>query len=129
MAARFDASRAGPRDIGRLTAKAILAGDYEIVADGTTRDVKPQLSATGTHAAGAASSPSGMSQVDGAVAQDARAAVLVDHCSLHSVSLSGLSDQMPAPEVLAGWVQPIILTSSMARPRVARRRSRVSPAG
>ena len=37
IAARFDASRAGPRDIGRLTAKVILAGDYEIVADGTTR--------------------------------------------------------------------------------------------
>jgi hypothetical protein len=33
-----------PRDIARLTADAIIAGDYEILADGTTRSVKSRLS-------------------------------------------------------------------------------------
>jgi NAD(P)-dependent dehydrogenase (short-subunit alcohol dehydrogenase family) len=44
MAARFDAPKADPRDIARQTADAIIAGDYEILADDTTRGVKSRLS-------------------------------------------------------------------------------------
>jgi len=44
MGARFDAPKADPRDIARLTADAIIAGDYEILADDTTRSVKSRLS-------------------------------------------------------------------------------------
>jgi NAD(P)-dependent dehydrogenase (short-subunit alcohol dehydrogenase family) len=44
MTARFDAPKADPRDIARQTADAIIAGDFEILADDTTRAVKSQLS-------------------------------------------------------------------------------------
>lgn len=44
MTARVDAPKADPREIARQTADAILAGDYEILADDTTRTVKSQLS-------------------------------------------------------------------------------------
>jgi NAD(P)-dependent dehydrogenase (short-subunit alcohol dehydrogenase family) len=44
MAARIDAPKADPREIARQTADAIIAGDYEILADDTTRAVKSQLS-------------------------------------------------------------------------------------
>jgi NAD(P)-dependent dehydrogenase (short-subunit alcohol dehydrogenase family) len=44
MTARVDAPKADPRDIARQTADAIIAGDYEILADETTRAVKSQLS-------------------------------------------------------------------------------------
>jgi NAD(P)-dependent dehydrogenase (short-subunit alcohol dehydrogenase family) len=44
MTARVDAPKADPRDIARQTADAIIAGDYEILADDTTRTVKSQLS-------------------------------------------------------------------------------------
>jgi hypothetical protein len=44
MTARVDLPKADPREIARQTADAILAGDYEILADDTTRTVKSQLS-------------------------------------------------------------------------------------
>ena len=44
MTARVDAPKADPRDIARQTADAIIAGDYEILADDTTRTVKSHLS-------------------------------------------------------------------------------------
>jgi NAD(P)-dependent dehydrogenase (short-subunit alcohol dehydrogenase family) len=44
MAARVDAPKADPRDIARQTADAIIAGDFEILADETTRAIKSQLS-------------------------------------------------------------------------------------
>jgi NAD(P)-dependent dehydrogenase (short-subunit alcohol dehydrogenase family) len=44
MTARVTAPKADPRDIARLTADAIIAGDYEILADDTTRSVKSRLS-------------------------------------------------------------------------------------
>ena len=44
MTARVQAPKADPRDIARQTADAIIAGDYEILADDTTRTVKSQLS-------------------------------------------------------------------------------------
>jgi NAD(P)-dependent dehydrogenase (short-subunit alcohol dehydrogenase family) len=44
MTARVDAPKADPRDIARQTADAIIAGDFEILADGLTRAVKSQLS-------------------------------------------------------------------------------------
>jgi NAD(P)-dependent dehydrogenase (short-subunit alcohol dehydrogenase family) len=44
MTARVDPPKADPREIARQTADAILAGDYEILADDTTRTVKSQLS-------------------------------------------------------------------------------------
>jgi NAD(P)-dependent dehydrogenase (short-subunit alcohol dehydrogenase family) len=44
MTARVDAPKADPRDIARQTADAIIAGDFEILADDTTRWVKSQLS-------------------------------------------------------------------------------------
>jgi NAD(P)-dependent dehydrogenase (short-subunit alcohol dehydrogenase family) len=44
MTARVEAPKSDPRDIARQTADAIIAGDYEILADDTTRAVKSQLS-------------------------------------------------------------------------------------
>jgi NAD(P)-dependent dehydrogenase (short-subunit alcohol dehydrogenase family) len=44
MTARIDAPKADPRDIARQTADAIIAGDYETLADDTTRAIKSQLS-------------------------------------------------------------------------------------
>jgi NAD(P)-dependent dehydrogenase (short-subunit alcohol dehydrogenase family) len=44
MTARLDVPKADPRAIAKLTADAILAGDYEVLADETTRTVKSQLS-------------------------------------------------------------------------------------
>lgn len=44
MTARLDVPKADPRDIARQTADAITAGQYEILADQTTRTVKSQLS-------------------------------------------------------------------------------------
>ena len=44
MTARVDAPKADPRDIARQTADAIIAGDFEILADDTTRGIKSQLS-------------------------------------------------------------------------------------
>jgi NAD(P)-dependent dehydrogenase (short-subunit alcohol dehydrogenase family) len=44
MTARVDAPKADPREIARQTADAIIAGDFEILADDTTRAVKSQLS-------------------------------------------------------------------------------------
>ena len=44
MTARVDAPKADPPDIARQTADAIVAGDFEILADDTTRAVKSQLS-------------------------------------------------------------------------------------
>jgi NAD(P)-dependent dehydrogenase (short-subunit alcohol dehydrogenase family) len=44
MTARVNAPKADPREIARQTADAIVAGDYEILADDTTRSVKSQLS-------------------------------------------------------------------------------------
>ena len=44
MTAHVDAPKADPRDIARQTADAIIAGDYEILADNTTRTLKSHLS-------------------------------------------------------------------------------------
>jgi NAD(P)-dependent dehydrogenase (short-subunit alcohol dehydrogenase family) len=44
MAAGVDAPRADPRDVARLTADAIIAGDFEILADDVTRAIKSRLS-------------------------------------------------------------------------------------
>jgi NAD(P)-dependent dehydrogenase (short-subunit alcohol dehydrogenase family) len=44
MTARVDAPKAEPREIARQTVDAIIAGDFEILADDTTRAVKSQLS-------------------------------------------------------------------------------------
>jgi NAD(P)-dependent dehydrogenase (short-subunit alcohol dehydrogenase family) len=44
MIARLEVPKADPRDIAQLTADAILAGQYEVLADETTRTVKSQLS-------------------------------------------------------------------------------------
>jgi NAD(P)-dependent dehydrogenase (short-subunit alcohol dehydrogenase family) len=44
MIAHLDVAKADPRDIARQTADAIIAGDFEILADDTTRAVKSQLS-------------------------------------------------------------------------------------
>jgi NAD(P)-dependent dehydrogenase (short-subunit alcohol dehydrogenase family) len=44
MAARFDAPKADPREIARQVADAIIEGDYEILADDTTRHIKSRLS-------------------------------------------------------------------------------------
>ena len=44
MTARVDAPKADPRDIARQTADAIIAGDFEILADDTTRAIKSHLS-------------------------------------------------------------------------------------
>jgi len=44
MTAHLDVPKADPRDIARQTADAIATGQYEILADDTTRTVKSQLS-------------------------------------------------------------------------------------
>jgi NAD(P)-dependent dehydrogenase (short-subunit alcohol dehydrogenase family) len=44
MTSRVQAPKADPRDVAHQTADAIIAGDYEILADDTTRTVKSQLS-------------------------------------------------------------------------------------
>jgi hypothetical protein len=44
MAARFDAPKIDPREVARQTADAIIAGDFEILADDTTRSVRSRLS-------------------------------------------------------------------------------------
>lgn len=44
MTAGSDVPKADPRDIARLTAEAIVAGSYEILADDTTRSLKSRLS-------------------------------------------------------------------------------------
>jgi NAD(P)-dependent dehydrogenase (short-subunit alcohol dehydrogenase family) len=44
MIAHVDVAKADPRDIARQTAEAIIAGDFEILADGTTRAIKSRLS-------------------------------------------------------------------------------------
>jgi len=44
MTALVQAPKADPRDIARQTADAIITGDYEILADDTTRAVKSRLS-------------------------------------------------------------------------------------
>ena len=44
MTAGIDAPKADPRDIAPQTADAIIAGDFEILADATSRSVKSQLS-------------------------------------------------------------------------------------
>ena len=44
MTAHIDAPKSDPRDIARQAADAILTGQYEILADETTRAVKSQLS-------------------------------------------------------------------------------------
>jgi len=44
MTARVNAPKADPRDIASHTADAIAAGDYEVLADDVTRNVKSQLS-------------------------------------------------------------------------------------
>jgi NAD(P)-dependent dehydrogenase (short-subunit alcohol dehydrogenase family) len=44
MTAGVDAAKAEPREIARQTADAIIAGEFEILADDTTRAVKSQLS-------------------------------------------------------------------------------------
>jgi hypothetical protein len=44
MTAGVDAAKADPREIARQTADAIIAGEFEILADDTTRAVKSLLS-------------------------------------------------------------------------------------
>jgi NAD(P)-dependent dehydrogenase (short-subunit alcohol dehydrogenase family) len=44
MTARLDVPKADPRDIARQTADAIAVGQFEVLADETTRTVKSQLS-------------------------------------------------------------------------------------
>jgi NAD(P)-dependent dehydrogenase (short-subunit alcohol dehydrogenase family) len=44
MTAGVDAPKADPRDVARQTADAIIGGDFEILADDTTRAVKSRLS-------------------------------------------------------------------------------------
>jgi NAD(P)-dependent dehydrogenase (short-subunit alcohol dehydrogenase family) len=44
MTARIDAPKADPREVARQTADAIMAGDFEILADKTTRTIKSHLS-------------------------------------------------------------------------------------
>ena len=44
MTAHLDVPKADPRDIARQTADAIAAGQFEVLADETTRTVKSQLS-------------------------------------------------------------------------------------
>ena len=44
MAAHVDAPKADPRDVARLTIDAIEAGEYEVLADETSRQVKSLLS-------------------------------------------------------------------------------------
>ena len=44
MAAQVDAPKADPREVARLTVDAVAAGDYEVLADATSRQVKSLLS-------------------------------------------------------------------------------------
>jgi NAD(P)-dependent dehydrogenase (short-subunit alcohol dehydrogenase family) len=44
MAARVSAPKANPRDVARQTVDAIVAGEFELLADETTRMVESQLS-------------------------------------------------------------------------------------
>jgi NAD(P)-dependent dehydrogenase (short-subunit alcohol dehydrogenase family) len=44
MTARIDAPKADPREVARQTADAIMAGDFEILADKTMRTIKSHLS-------------------------------------------------------------------------------------
>jgi NAD(P)-dependent dehydrogenase (short-subunit alcohol dehydrogenase family) len=44
MAAKVTAPKADPRDVAAQAADAILAGDFEVLADDTTRSVKSRLS-------------------------------------------------------------------------------------
>ncbi len=44
MTAGLDVPKADPREVARQTADAIIAGEFEILADDTTRTVKSQLS-------------------------------------------------------------------------------------
>jgi hypothetical protein len=44
MTSRVDAAKADPREIARQTVEAIIAGEFEILADDTTRAVKSLLS-------------------------------------------------------------------------------------
>ena len=44
LTAHLDVPKADPRDIARIAADGIIAGDYEILADETSRSVKAQLS-------------------------------------------------------------------------------------
>ena len=44
MTAGLDVSKTDPREVARQTADAILAGEFEVLADDTTRAVKSQLS-------------------------------------------------------------------------------------
>jgi NAD(P)-dependent dehydrogenase (short-subunit alcohol dehydrogenase family) len=44
MASRFDTPKADPRVIARQTVDAIITGDFEILADDTTRSVRSRLS-------------------------------------------------------------------------------------
>jgi hypothetical protein len=44
MTAGLDVPKADPRDIARQTADAIATGQFEVLADETTRTVKSQLS-------------------------------------------------------------------------------------
>jgi len=44
MTAGLDVTKTDPREVARQTADAILAGEFEVLADDTTRAVKSQLS-------------------------------------------------------------------------------------
>ena len=44
MTAGLDVPKADPREVARQTAEAILAGEFEVLADDTTRSVKSGLS-------------------------------------------------------------------------------------
>ena len=44
MTAQLDVPKADPREVARQTAEAILAGEFEVLADETTRAVKSRLS-------------------------------------------------------------------------------------
>ena len=46
MTAGLDVPKTDPREVARQTADAILAGEFEVLADDTTRAVKSQLSGT-----------------------------------------------------------------------------------
>ena len=44
MTAGLDVPKADPRDVARQTAEAILAGEFEVLADELTRTIKARLS-------------------------------------------------------------------------------------
>lgn len=44
MTAKLDVPKADPRDVAVQVAEAILAGDFEVLADDLTRSVKSRLS-------------------------------------------------------------------------------------